>query len=493
MKKFPRKTTAMLLLLAIAATAGACGGSEGTADTTAAGTTSAPETTSRWLDDLPDDLDFGGEEVIIHVLGDAIFKQEVVAEEQTGEILNDTIYNRNRDIEERLNVKITPYIGAGWANYTDEASKIRASITAGDNQWQLIAGWASRIPSMIPEGLFIPLDDMQYLDFDAPWWSMTKDSKVRITGDKTYFMLGDASLITVLGGAYVLYQNDRIADEFKIPDVPQLVLDGKWTVDKLTEITKTVYRDIDGDGSYNDADLYGYLSNYNNAGDAFFVGCDLHSITASKGEITFTPDLERMSKALDKIMPLFHEGSTVNSYVSGDLAEVRTMFLNGLGLFIQIEVQSSYGSLRDCEDDFTILPFPKLDEQQDRYYVAGFNGATLWTIPTDNPNPDAAAAVLEAISAENYNKLADVYFQTCLQDKYARNEKTVEMLRVIRDSLYVDDEHLYKSALGNSIYIMRELLNSGSNTPASWYESNRSTIEAAIQNLKAALADNTAE
>lgn len=210
----------MLLLLAIAASAGACGGSEGTADTTATGTTSAPETTSRWLDDLPSDLDFGGEEVIIHVLGDAIFKQEVVAEEQTGEILNDTIYNRNRDIEERLNVKITPYIGAGWTDYTSEMSTVRASITAGDNQWQLIAGWAAQIPSMIPEGLFIPLDDMQYLDFDAPWWSMTKNSKVRITDDKTYFMLGDASLITVLGGAYVLYQNDRIADEFKIPDVP---------------------------------------------------------------------------------------------------------------------------------------------------------------------------------------------------------------------------------------------------------------------------------
>lgn len=489
MKQFGRKATALLLLLAVVYTTGACGGESEVIETLTSDTTSA-ETTSRWLDDLPDDLDFNGEEIVIHTRGDALSMQEVDVAEQTGEVLEDAIYRRNRDIEERLNVKISSYAGAGWANYKEEVGIIRSSISAGDNQWQLIAGYAARVTQLILEGAFLPLDDMKYLDFDAPWWSITANSKVKISGD-TYFMLGDASLLTVLGGANCLYQNDRIAAEFKIPDVPQLVLDGKWTIDKLSEITKTVYRDIDGDGTQNDKDLYGLITNIYNAGDSYYIASDLHSVTVNNGVPAFSPDIDRVSAVLDKIWPFFYEGSTVNAFAGNDMTKLREMFLNGQGLFLSLEVQSSYGTLRDCQDDFTILPYPKYDEKQDRYYVPAYNSATIWSIPVDNPNLDAAAAVLEALSAESYNKLASVYYETCLQDKYTRNEKSVEMLRVIRENLYIDDEHLYNGIIGTPLYVFREVLSSGNNTPASWYEENTSKIKAAIASTAEALIGNT--
>lgn len=488
MKTFPRKAIAMLLLLVIAASAGACGGESTGADTTAADTTATAETTSRWLDDLPDDLDFGGEEVVIHTRGDVLSMQEVGFDEENGDILNDAIYRRNRDIEGRLNVKITPYIGAAWNNYIEEVSKIRASVFANDNQWQMIAGWYSRITPLFLEGAFMPLDDMEYLDFDAPWWSITKNSKVNLSGER-YFMLGDASLLTILGGTLCLYQNDRIAEDFKIPDVTQIVLDGKWTIDKLAEITKTVYRDIDGDSTHNDKDLYGLLTNIDNSGQGYFIACDIHQIETVDGKLTFVPALERVSKVLEKLWPFYHEGESVNSFANNDNAVNRTMFLNGQGLFLTFEVQSSYVSLREFPDDFTILPFPKLDETQERYYSPSHTSATIWSIPIDNPNPDAAAAVLEALSAENYRSLAEVYYETCLQTKYSRNDNTVEMLRVIRDNMYIDDEHMYKRVIGDSMNILVELLKSGNNTPASWYESKTSSIEAAIESLEEALAE----
>ena len=106
MKKFGRKATALLLLLVVVYTTGACGGESEVIETLTSDTTSA-ETTSRWLDDLPDDLDFNGEEIVIHTRGDALSMQEVDVAEQTGEVLEDAIYRRNRDIEERLNVKIS--------------------------------------------------------------------------------------------------------------------------------------------------------------------------------------------------------------------------------------------------------------------------------------------------------------------------------------------------------------------------------------------------
>lgn len=488
MKKFGRKTTAILLLLALAASAGACGGESTKVDTTAEDPTTPAETTSRWLDDLPADLDFGGEEVVIHVRGDEPAMQEAGVDQENGDILNDAIYRRNRDIEDRLNVKITPYIGAGWQNYIEEVSKIRASVFAGDNQWQMIAGWYSQITPLILDGAFIPLDDMEYLNFDAPWWSITKNSKVNLSG-KRYFMLGDASMLSVLGGTLCLYQNDRIAEEFQIPDVTQIVLDGKWTIDKLAEITKTVYRDIDGDSTHNDKDLYGLLTNIGNSGQGYFIACDIHQIETVDEKLTFVPALERVSKVLEKLWPFYHEGESVNSFANDDNTVNSNMFINGQGLFLTLSVQASYMTLREYPDEFTILPFPKLDEAQERYYAPAHTAATIWSIPIDNPNPDAATAVLEALSAENYRSLSEVYYETCLQTKYARNDNTVEMLRVIHENLYIDDESMYKRVIGDSMNVLVSILQSGNNTPASWYESNMSSIEAAITDLEEALED----
>ena len=35
-----------------------------------------------------------------------------------------------------------------------------------------------------------------------------------------------------------------------------IVMDGGWTIDRLNEIVKGVYQDIDGDGQMTDKDLY---------------------------------------------------------------------------------------------------------------------------------------------------------------------------------------------------------------------------------------------
>ena len=78
-------------------------------------------------DNLPDDLDFKGETLnIVQRLVDISWPccSEFIAETENGDIFNDTIYKRNRTVEERLNVKL---------NYMTEdvgalPAKVRASM-----------------------------------------------------------------------------------------------------------------------------------------------------------------------------------------------------------------------------------------------------------------------------------------------------------------------------------------------------------------------------
>ena len=55
-------------------------------------------------DELPDELDFGGQVINLLYWSD-VENQEFSAEEFTGEIVNDAIYQRNINVEDDLNVK----------------------------------------------------------------------------------------------------------------------------------------------------------------------------------------------------------------------------------------------------------------------------------------------------------------------------------------------------------------------------------------------------
>ena len=57
-------------------------------------------------DSLPDDLDFNGEIINIHVRGNDDSMLEFYSEGENGDIVNDVIYRRNATVEDRLNVNI---------------------------------------------------------------------------------------------------------------------------------------------------------------------------------------------------------------------------------------------------------------------------------------------------------------------------------------------------------------------------------------------------
>ena len=91
-------------------------------------------------DDLPDDLDFDGETITIHIRngdngnpeGNCVM--EMTVEELNGELLNDAIYNRNLAVNERLNVQIDPYVSYDWTGYGNCLAEIRASINANEKR-----------------------------------------------------------------------------------------------------------------------------------------------------------------------------------------------------------------------------------------------------------------------------------------------------------------------------------------------------------------------
>ena len=72
---------------------------------------------------------------------------------------------------------------------------------------------------------------------------------------KAFFAVGDFSL-TSIGRTFSIYYDKVYAESYQLPDMYQLVRDGKWTIDKLSELTKDVYTDLNNDGKRDFEDFY---------------------------------------------------------------------------------------------------------------------------------------------------------------------------------------------------------------------------------------------
>ena len=116
-----RRTMSVLLLCAIVASTVACGGAADDSDTTtqdgATDNTTAEVTGRDAVSDNLPDMDYNG--ATFTILNRTGFEYEFTAEE-TGDVLDDAIYNRNITVEDRFNIKLETYtVDSNWG---DEAT-----------------------------------------------------------------------------------------------------------------------------------------------------------------------------------------------------------------------------------------------------------------------------------------------------------------------------------------------------------------------------------
>ena len=93
--------------------------------------------------------------------------------------------------------------------------------------------------------------------------------------------------------------------------------------------------------------------------------------------------------------------------------------------------------MRSFDVDFGIIPFPKADEKQGRYYTRNGGGFPLM-VPANAQNPDRTGVILETLAAESKNTTLPAYKEINLKTKYVRDEESVEMLNNIFENTYMD-------------------------------------------------------
>ena len=492
-----KKQRIFALILSALMTATSCGTAalpnenETTSDNVVSDETTVGETGRADAKDLLPAKKYDGTEFTVLYRDE--WEYEFIAEEENGDIINDAIVKRNRAVEDRFGVSFNFYGVHGTYDAPEFRDAVNNSVLAGDSEYDLVAGYQANMITPAMEGYFMNVYDMPYIDTEAPWWSEKCNSSLTVNG-KLFMTTGDIAL-TLWDNMYVFYFNKKLAEQYDIPDMYQLVKDSKWTVDKLYELSATVSQDLNGDTKFDENDLYGFLTTKQNHMRAWIVAGETPITRQNAGqnadglmEACFVT--ERTQDLLDKLLRLHYSDST---YMGNDvLAEPNSkeepvIFTSDRALFMTGYLGNS-SILRNMNTDFGIIPYPMYDEEQDGYRTTSHNSVSMICFPVTVKDTEMSAIITEALCAESYRTVIPQYYDIALKAKGARDDESGEMIDLIRDGLIFDFGWVHSVPMGSIGTIMQNLISENNSGLASYWASKENQVISGLEKINAAYA-----
>ena len=356
----------------------------------------------------------------------SMYWQDWVAEELTGEVLNDAVFERNTAVEDRFNIKIG-MVSHSNMNYGPDFT---STVLAGDDAFDMASLHPGFYSSFTTSGYLIRLSGLDYLDFTKPWWMGNSIESLSSEGI-LYVAFGAATPVSLVADSPVTFFNKDLATQLQIENLYDVVRENRWTYDYFYALINEVTADTDGDGTIGADDRHGL--HYPIQGQLYrFVwsmgGRYVTNNSEGVPEISFNS--EKMERIYDATLALSEaEGTyTTNDYSSA-------VFIQGNTL-LEITGLNAVSALRDVEFYYGILPNFKLDENQEHYLTNGGGGPQA--IPITCQNVDRAALIMEALNAEGYKRVIPAYYETSVKHKMTSDEDSAEMLDLIYSHVVYD-------------------------------------------------------
>ena len=444
------------------------------------------------------------------------YAYEIYAEEDSKGSLDQLIYKRNKKIEERFGVTITPDVTkrVGEVDLTSHLQYAQAELRGMNPNFDLLSLQSARSGSLIGDGYYrnwrtaVPYARDSLAAGDE-WWPEDMNRNLTIKG-KQFVAVSDLS-ITLIDEMFIVLFNESIVERDNIASafgqkagknyttMYDIVKDGKWTLDTMIDITKDLWYDHEQIGTPGAVDTEDVIGFYNSGGseiDNFAYSFGFHPVD---NDGVGDPSIWVLPSSYDTIVTKLrnffnnsvggHKGGFGYTYEarSQAFAEGHIVFMTGWLNDFQRE------SIRGMEDNRGVLPYPKLTEDQLEYKSSVGDALTILSIPkfTTGRKLKLAGAMTVALSAETTKSIVQPYYEMVVKhDSGFVNKAAVEMVDMIMDGRVFDVciTHCSDLYFGEDLMklhcFLRYLLNTATNQSASGaWESAGPILEGRMRDL----------
>ncbi len=363
---------------------------------------------------------------------DAIYYMYIYLDpEMTGDVLDDTCFERNLIAEEKFDISINEET----VPYTNIASHAKTVILADEDVYDVMYIPNSQLTPLISEQLFYDLLEIDELHTENIWWDQPLITR-NIIENRLFYATSDLHLMA-FEGIWCMYFNEDMVLELGL-DLPyQLALDGKWTFDALKQYCASA-ANLNGDESFafdpNGKSVYGISTCGTSPYMSYGMGAEITS-RDENGKYEFTADTdEHFSDVWQALIGFF--GTDNGSAFIGTSADLDAdgyygAFMTNRALFLHAELKGAT-MLREWENNFGLLPQPKFDELQSEYNSNVFSGCLSFCIPKTNTNLERTGIIVDYLTYHSYAELMPRYYDIHVGLKALGKTDSIAVLSLVR-------------------------------------------------------------
>ncbi len=396
--------------------------------------------------------------------------------------LNEAVIRRNDEILAKYGVTVK------GVPVADVQADLKEDITSDLRMYDAALPFMPAAATLAQEGYLWDLNEFSnYLHFDQPWWDKSASESLSI-GNKLYFATGDISIMPKIVSTAITFNKEILKSRFPDTDLYQMVKDKTWTFDKMIEMSREVTADTDGTTGMTYTDTWGMSSSWGDV-SAFYIASGHNYISKDSNDlpiITFndTASTTLIQKILQDLQLkdewCFH-CNTVN-----DGSNIWVVSLDVFGQNRALFRTSAFSAIKklrayDDAQEFGILPFPLMTEEQDTYYTyCSARYAYAAVIPTSLTKEEAefSAFMLEVMSFGGMKHITPAYYETTLKFRDLRDDESGEMLDLVFENVVYDLGIIYD--FGGIGSMINDLMATNSTNIVSSFESKKEVIQTDI-------------
>ena len=390
-------------------------------------------------DNLPEDLNFDRE---IRILYSTHQKKWVCVDEEgsAAGVVEEAIYTRWRDVEDRLGVEILWVAEQGkWDSSKNTFIQMVETNSSTGTAFDAVASYNLFPGAFASKGLAQNLADTEYIELDKPWWPAAYVEEAMVN-DTIYGLVENSSRAT-LCNLHGTFFNNSLSQAHGLTSPYEMVANNTWTFDNMMALIKDVGSDLNSNGTKDNDDYFGLVTGTKAKIETWFFGMGYrYSQKSADGGIELLmTDSDKMIEWIDR----FNDATSTKDFLIHDSSHTKAFVEERAVLYmssIQL-VDSMIG--KEITMDYGVVPVPKGSESQERYISNVANDHNAWSVPVNCYSMDESSALIECMASESYRTVAPMYFETCVKLRYAPDERLFEMYDMIRDSITFDFCQIY--------------------------------------------------
>lgn len=293
--------------------------------------------------------------------------------------------------EENIRIQIDYYAP------TEFGKLAQTAITNGDTSFaDIMIMKLFTFGPLYAQGLLLDSSELPGLDVSSEVWSKAFVDLATF-GGKTYGVASPGLTSSGGTGTGMIY-NKTLADSLGLEDPVQLARDGKWTWDKLRELSLKAAKDLDNDGKFTDADRFGCSStSWDSIVPVYFTAGVPTMVKQDDGRLVYNLLSSEANKVAQKFTATFTTSDGM--FYAGGLDGIKQgeQFASGKTVF---HLGGLLKENSEMTDEVLPLPLPKYTEDSE-YVSTTWHNADIACVPMTAEKKELIGKVLQMLGEKS--------------------------------------------------------------------------------------------